>query len=345
MDTGIVDGAHLCPMPAVSTLLPFRNAAETLGTAIASLAAQTFGDQELLLIDNASTDGSTAIAQHWAARDARITLLHEPHVGIAHALNTGLAHARGTYIARMDADDVSHPERLAKQVAHLEAHPDIGVLGTATRFASTVPEHRGMLAYVAWQNRILSPDAHAVKRFVDAPLAHPTAMFRRELVERHGGYDTGPVPEDHELWLRWMDAGVRLAKLPDALLTWTDHPARLSRTHPHYSVDAFFRTKMRWLARWLHRTLAGRPVIVAGTSTLCRERAQLLVAEGIPVAAFTDVRPRTVPGHAFVPSDALPPAGEAFVVSLISQRGAGDRIAAFLAGRGLVEGVDFVLAA
>ena len=132
---------------------------------------------------------------------------------------------------------------------------------------------------------------------------------------------------------------------PDALLTWTDHAARLSRTHPHYSVDAFFRTKMHWLAKWLLRTLSGRPVIVAGTSALCRERAQRLTAEGIPIAAFTDVKPRAEPGHAFVRSDALPPAGEAFVVSLISQRGAGDRIAAFLAGRGLVEGEDFVLAA
>jgi len=332
-------------VPRISTLLPFRNAAATLDAAIASMAAQTFTDQELLLIDNASTDGSEAIAQHWAARDARITLLHEPRAGIAHALNTGLAHAQGTYIARMDADDVSHPERLAKQVAHLEAHPDLGVLGTATRFASTVAEHRGMLAFVQWQNRILSPDAHAVKRFVDAPLAHPTAMFRRALVEQHGGYATGPVPEDHELWLRWMDAGVRFAKLPEELLTWTDHPARLSRTHPHYSDDAFLRTKMHWLARWLHRTLNGRPVIVAGTSALCRERAAKLEAGGIAISAFTDVRPRAVPGHAFVPSEALPPAGEAFVVSLISQRGAGDRIAAFLTGRGLVEGVDFVLAA
>ncbi len=331
-------------MPSVSTLLPFRNAAATLDTAIASMAAQTFGDQELLLIDNASTDGSTAIAQHWAARDARITLVHEPHVGIAHALNTGLAHARGSLIARMDADDVSHPERLAKQVAHLEAHPDIGVLGTATRFASTVPEHRGMLAYVAWQNRILSPDAHAVKRFVDAPLAHPTVMFRRALVERHGGYDTGPVPEDHELWLRWMDAGVRLAKLPEALLTWNDQASRVAPT-PRYSADAFCGRRCAGSRSGCTAPLGGRPVIVAGTSALCRERAQLLAAEGIPVAAFTDVKPRSVPGHAFVPSDALPPAGEAFVVSLISQRGAGDRIAAFLAGRGLVEGEDFVLAA
>jgi glycosyltransferase involved in cell wall biosynthesis len=332
-------------MPRVSVLLPFRNAAGTLDAAIASMAAQTFTDWELLLIDNASQDDSPSIAQHWADRDARIKPVQEPRIGIAHALNTGLARASGKYIARMDADDVSHPERLAKQVAYLEAHPEVGVLGTRTAFATMVEKSSGMRWFVDWQNAILSPHDHYVKRFVDAPLAHPTAMFRRELVERHGGYDTGPLPEDHELWLRWMDAGVRFAKLHDELLTWNDHAQRLSRTHPHYSVHAFFTTKAKWLARWMKRKLNGRPVIIAGTSNLCRDRAAKLKAEGIAIAAFTDVKPREVPGHAFIPHDRLPPAGEAFIVSFISQRGTGDRIAEFLSSRGLVEGVDFILAA
>lgn len=272
-------------------------------------------------------------------------MLHEPRIGIAHALNTGLAHAEGGYIARMDADDISHPERLAKQVAFLDVHPGIGVLGTRTTFASIMPEHRGMRAFVDWQNAILSPNDHYVKRFVDAPLAHPTVMFRRELVEQFGGYDTGPLPEDHELWLRWMDAGVRFAKLPAELLTWNDHAHRLSRTHPNYSVDAFFSTKVKWLAKWLKRRLNGRPLIVAGTSVLCQERAALLEAAGIAVHAYTDVKGRGVPGRTFIPHDQLPPAGEAFIVSFISQRGSGDRVAEYLASRGLVEGVDFMLAA
>lgn len=332
-------------MTRVSVLLPFHNAGQGLEEAIASIARQTYSDLELLLVDNCSTDGGASIAMSWVERDARIRLLREPHIGIAHALNTGLAHAQGRYIARMDADDVSHPERLAKQVGYLEAHPEIGVLGTRTTFATTVEKSSGMRWFVDWQNAILTPHYHDVKRFVDAPLAHPTVLFRRELVERHGGYDTGPLPEDHELWLRWMDAGVRFAKLPEELLTWNDHAGRLSRTHPNYSVDAFFTTKAQWLARWMHRTLNGRPVIIAGTSGLCRARAAMLEAEGIHIMGFTDVRPREVPGYAFIPHHALPPAGEAFIVSFISQRGTGDRIAAFLASRGLEEGVDFILAA
>lgn len=332
-------------MARVSVLLPFHNAGPGLDEAIASIARQTYSDLELLLIDNGSTDGGTSIAMTWVERDPRIRLLHEPRIGIAHALNTGLAHAEGRYIARMDADDVSLPERLEKQVAYLEMYPEVGALGTRTAFATTVERSSGMRCFVDWQNTILTPHDHYVKRFVDAPLAHPTVLFRRELVERYGGYDTGPLPEDHELWLRWMDAGVRFAKLPEALLTWNDHADRLSRTHPNYSVDAFFTTKAKWLAGWMKRKLVGRPVIIAGTSVLCQERAALLEAEGIAVSAFTDVKGSGVPGRPFVPHLELPPAGEAFVVSFISQRGTGDRIAGFLAGRGLVEGVDFVLAA
>ncbi|MCI1751801.1 MAG: glycosyltransferase [Flavobacteriales bacterium] len=332
-------------MPRISVLLPYHNAAPTLDAAINSIAAQTHTDWELLLINNASTDESTAFAKHWAAKDDRIRLIEEPNIGVARALNTGLAHTQGRYIARMDADDISHPERFAKQVEFLEKHPEIGVLGTQTTFTTSVAKSIGMRWFTQWQNAILKPHDHYVKRFVDAPLAHPTVMFRRELVEQHGGYDTGPLPEDHELWLRWMDAGVRFAKLPEELLTWNDHAHRLSRTHANYSVDAFFTTKAKWLAKPLQRKLNDRPVIIAGTSMMCRSRARMLEAEGIAVHAFTDVKPRLVPGYAFIPHGELPASGEAFIVSFISQRGTGDRIAEFLASRGLVEGADFVLAA
>lgn len=331
--------------PGVSILLPFHNAGGTLDAAIDSITAQIFTEWELLLIDNGSTDEGTRIARDHSTHEPRLRLLSDPRIGIAHALNTGIAKARGRYIARMDADDISRPERIARQLAFLEAHPEVDVVGTRTTFSSSVERNSGMAAFVHWQNAILTPHEHFVKRFVDAPLAHPTVMFRRYLIEAHGGYDTGPLPEDHELWLRWMDAGARFAKLPEELLTWNDHPQRLSRTHANYSVEAFFTTKVKWLARWLHRSLNGRPVIIAGTSTLCRDRAALLASEGIAIHAFTDVQPRVVPGFAFIAHDELPPPGEAFVVSFISQRGTGDRIAAYFTSLGMQEGVDFILAA
>lgn len=331
--------------PTVSIVLPVHNAANSLDAAIDSIVVQTHVRWELLVILNACTDKSHSVATAWCDRDPRIKVLDEPRIGIAHALNTGLVHATAPLIARMDADDIAHPDRLRQQVAYMGSYPGIGVLGTRTRFVSSLAQSAGMRAFVDWQNAILSPHDHFVKRFVDAPLAHPTVMFRRELVDRAGGYDTGPLPEDHELWLRWMDAGVQFAKLPEELLTWHDHAGRLSRSHPNYSTDAFQRLRGKWLARWLNRELKGRPLIIAGTSGLCRERARALAEQGLAIHAFTDVSGRAVPGSTFIPHDRLPPAGAAFIVSFISQRGTGDRIAAYLCGRGLVEGTDFLLAA
>ncbi len=332
--------------PAVSVLLPFHNASTTLDAAFASIASQTFRDFELLLIDNASSDEGAAIARDWSRRDARFRVIEEPTIGIAHALNTGLREARAPLIARMDADDIAHPERLARQVAFMNEHPEIGVLGTRTTFSTTVEKSSGMQWFVNWQNAIITPHEHYVKRFVDAPLAHPTVMFRKDLVDRFGGYSTEPLPEDHELWLRWMHNGVHFAKLPEELLTWNDHPQRLSRTHANYSVDAFFTTKAKWIAAWYERKFTDhRPVIIAGASNLCIDRARKLEAQGMRIYAFTDVRKREVPGYGFIAHDALPMRGEALIISFISQRGTGDRIAEYLASRGLVEGEDFILAA
>lgn len=333
-------------MSAVEVLLPFHHAGAALHTAIESIAQQSFADLRLILIDNNSHEEDVRIAEQWCARDPRIELIHEPRIGIAFALNTGLERSTAPFIARMDADDIAHPDRLSRQVKYLTTHRDIGVLGTRTRFETTVEQSSGMRWFVDWQNQILSPQEHYVKRFVDAPLAHPTVMFRRELVQQFGGYDAGPLPEDHELWLRWMHHGVRFAKLPEELLTWHDHAGRLSRTHPNYSVDAFFKTKAEWLAAWIKRRFPSQhPVIIAGTSGLCRSRARLLKAAGIPVHAFTDVKPRVVPGYDFIPHDRLPARGEALIVSFISQRGTGDRIASYFTSLGLVEGADFILAA
>lgn len=331
--------------PRISVLLPFHDAASTLEAAVRSIVQQSYQDWELLLIDNASVDDSPTIAHRWTSCESRVRVLSEPELGIANALNIGLRHAHTPLIARMDADDIAQPARLERQLAFMDAHPEIGVLGTRTRFESSVPKSSGMRWFVDWQNGIITPHEHYVKRFVDAPLAHPSVLFRRGLVDAYGAYSTDPLPEDHELWLRWMDAGVPFAKLPEQLLTWNDHPSRLSRTHPNYSIDAFFATKARWMARWMMRTLDGRPVIVAGTSALCQARARLLEEQGVRISAFTDVRRREVTGYGFIAHDELPDPGKAFIVSFISQRGTGDRIAAYLASRALVEGTDFILAA
>jgi hypothetical protein len=87
----------------------------------------------------------------------------------------------------------------------------------------------------------------SLRCFVEASVAHPSVMFRRELLEKYGGYRDGPFPQDYELWLRWLEAGVRFGKVDAELLTWNDPPQRLWRTDTRYSVEAFYAIMCRHL--------------------------------------------------------------------------------------------------
>src|SRR6056297_406605 len=115
--------------PEISVILPFQNAETTLSEAVQSIVNQTFPDFELLLVDNNSSDNSRNIACKWAKKDQRISLLEEKRPGVAHAMNCGLKNAGGRFVARMDADDISHPERLEKQLLFLKKNPDTGLVG------------------------------------------------------------------------------------------------------------------------------------------------------------------------------------------------------------------------
>src|SRR5678816_4165512 len=111
--------------PRVSIVMPVYNAAAYLAEAVDSILAQTFRDFQFVIVNDGSTDRSTAILERYAHRDQRIKLISRPNTGIVGALNDGLAEATGDYIARMDADDVSTPNRLAVQVDYLDKHLDV----------------------------------------------------------------------------------------------------------------------------------------------------------------------------------------------------------------------------
>ena len=170
----------------------------------------------------------------------------------------------------MDADDVSQPARLARQRARLDAAPSLGLVATRVRFDGDRVRGAGYARYVDWTNGLLSHDAIRLGAFVESPFAHPSVMFRRAVVARHGGYADGDFPEDYELWLRWMDAGVRFGKVDAELLVWNDPPTRLSRTEPRYSTGAFYRIKCLYLARWLKRQVdPSREIWLWGAAHSC----------------------------------------------------------------------------
>lgn len=326
----------------ISVLLPFHNAASFLERAVRSAADQAFEQKELVLVNNASTDDSLAIAQRLQHEYNFVKLVEEPCKGIAYALNTGLNHCTGNYLARMDADDVMLAGRLQAQFEFLEAKKEIGLAGGLVAFESEVADARGYEAYVKQINEWQSEDDIYHHRFVESPFAHPSVMFRRSLIESYGSYSTGPYPEDYELWLRWMHHGVRMAKVPVPVLLWKDRADRLSRTHENCSPEAFDTVRYNYLGKWMNEKRERlRPVYVWG-GKLARKKAKLLEAQGITVRGYIDVKAPDQPDTIHF-SD-IPAAGEIFILSMVSNRGKFAEVRDFLLERGYVIGKDFVLA-
>jgi len=331
---------------AVTVLLPFYKVGQEFDAAIESVVRQSYPFWELLLISNNGSDEGLEIAGRWVASEKRVRLVEEPQQGIAIALNRGLELCCTPYIARMDADDISHPERLKLQVDFLERNPDIGVVSSQASFRSDIPGSEGFSLFVDWQNSIITPVEHELYRFIESPLAHPTVMFRHALIDQFGLYSTGSVPEDYELWLRWMDQGVKFHKIPQKLLVWTDHSERLTRTHENYSREAFFTIKCDYLARWILRNVAAdKRVVVCGSSRIGRKRATLLEDFGVDVYGFTDVKKRPNRQVRFIMLKELTDPTPWFLVNFIARRGVGQEIRQHFTALGFVEGKDFIMGA
>jgi glycosyltransferase involved in cell wall biosynthesis len=323
--------------------MPVRDARATVETALESVKTQTFTDWELVIVDDGSEDGTTEVLKHFAEEEDRFVLIPQNPKGIAAALQSGCEACRGEFIARMDADDTMDARRLEVQRAFLIENADCGLVSSRVRFWGT---EAGYASHVEWINSLMNHDAMSLRRFVEAPVAHPSVMFRRELLEGHGGYREGDFPEDYELWLRWLEAGVRFGKVDAELLTWNDPPQRLSRTDVRYSVEAFYAMKCRYLRNWLQTQASGREIWLWGAGRVTRRRFDGvfdLITGFIDVdeskrGSYRDARPVRL-------ADDLPARETSFILAGVAARGAREAICAHLTQRGWIEGRDFLLAA
>ncbi|WP_372949697.1 glycosyltransferase family 2 protein [Mariniphaga sp.] len=333
-------------MPEVSVILPFFNAENTLAAAVESMLNQTFTSFEILLIDNNSRDNSLAIAQSFAEKDLRIRLLHEPKQGVDHAMNCGLDNSSGRFIARMDADDISFPERLEKQVRFLNENPETGLVGSFVKYVSHNHGTGGFKRFVQWVNSFHTTEDIELYRFVEIPVVNPTILFRQELFEKLGGCRQGDFPEDYEMQLRFLDAGVKMAKLPEPLLEWHDYSTRLTRTDERYSTEAFFRIKARYFKKWSEQINPFHPEIwVWGAGRKTRQRAKLLEKEGLKIQGFIDIIKGKTTQKTTLHFSKIPPPGEMFIVPMVMKYGAQELIRQNLLKRKYSEGKDFILLA
>lgn len=210
--------------PKISVLMPVHNGDVYLGEAVDSILRQTEPRFEFLIVDDGSTDQSRELLQAYANTDSRIRLLLRDHEGLVPALNYGISVACAPFLARMDADDIALPDRFARQLAALEADPEIGALGT----------HVEGIDEVGRPIRPFTPptdhdtlDAHLITHG-NPCFWHPSVMMRTDLLREIGGYsELYPYTEDLDLWFRIAEQA-RLAVLPETLLKYRLHLASVS---------------------------------------------------------------------------------------------------------------------
>ncbi|MES2308267.1 MAG: glycosyltransferase [Verrucomicrobiota bacterium] len=204
----------------ISVVLPVHNAEATLEECISSIVKQTYRAFELIVVNNASTDRSNAVIQSWINRDKRIRKVDEPRKGLVFAFNRGMAEVKGEWIARMDADDVAHPERFEKQINYLLKNSNIDVLGTQIQMFGSKTKttdfpltHDGIVIDFCFRNCI----------------AHPTVLIRRERIKFLGypqGYD---ISDDYVQWVRWSQ-NYQFANLAEPLLNYRVHSSQITRS-------------------------------------------------------------------------------------------------------------------
>ena len=199
----------------ITVLLPVYNAGPPLAAAIESVTRQTFADYEILIIDDCSNDGSLGIIRGFESRDPRIRVLaHPKNRGLAATLNEGLSEARGDYVARMDQDDESLPERLATQAGFLDANPNCAVAGSYVYHMGATPARDRLVT--------MPVDADAIAATLPKYncMYHPATMLRRRTILELGGYrEQFKNAEDYDLWLRVSRASA-LANVPVPLLRY-----------------------------------------------------------------------------------------------------------------------------
>lgn len=221
--------------PLVTVVMPsFNEEPHIVRASLESIRAQTFTDFECIVVDESTRPELAEACRAVCDEDPRFIYVHPTErLGLPKSLNLAISKARGQLIARFDSDDVCMPERLALQVAFLQAHPEISVVGGALDIISN---DGTFLAHRRYPQTSTAIDKGMQ---LTTTIAHPTVMYRKEAIERHGGYNPDfRFAEDLDLWLRWMNAGLLFANLPQVLVQYRQDNTRRDQRHWRFNLRA-----------------------------------------------------------------------------------------------------------
>lgn len=208
--------------PRVSVVMPVHNAEAYVSAATDSVLRQTLDNYEFIIINDGSTDHTGSILQRY--RDSRIILFNQRHSGLVASLNCGIEVAKGEYIARMDSDDIAFPTRLEKQVGFLDAHANVGIVGSACWLMDAAER--------AIELRTLPLGNEEVRWFslLGNPFMHSSVMMRRDIITKHNlKYDDRFHPvEDYDLWTRML-CYTDGANMQESLMKYREHASGITR--------------------------------------------------------------------------------------------------------------------
>lgn len=224
-------------VPKITVLMPVYNCALYIKEAVDSILNQTYSDFEFLIIDDASTDGTIDLIKDYT--DTRIKLIEKPvNTGYTNSLNFGLSIAKGEYIARMDGDDISLPERFEKQVEFLNENKDVVLCGTALK----IIDSDRVICYPEFHENI------KLEMLKHNCIIHPSVMFRKSVLDFYSiKYDLSKEPaEDYNLWTKLLLYG-KLYNFQEVLLYYRMHPSQVSQKRINFQIDSSIETQIQLL--------------------------------------------------------------------------------------------------
>lgn len=213
--------------PLVSVVMSVYNGEAWLKKAIDSICAQTYTHWEFLIVDDGSNTATQEILQSYAGEKRIRIISNAERRGLTKNLNTAIAQSRGSLVARMDADDMALPQRLEKQVAYLQAHPQVALVASFVMFMDEEDRLTG-----PWAEDREADDFEKIKHLLPVRncLAHPTVMFRKTAWEQIPYNEAQVHSQDWDLWMQWAAAGLRMEKIKEVLLHYRVHTRSVTST-------------------------------------------------------------------------------------------------------------------